>query len=97
MRELKGLFLQQAETMLMHRVMWMAEAWFMRFGRQIILTTGLEPFVCASLAQNVDLFFHLFSFLFVYVFVSFGFLVFGFWFPKTGFLCVTLAILELTL
>jgi hypothetical protein len=51
----------------------------MRFERQIILTTGLQPFLCDILAQNVDL-----SFLFG-LFVCFGFLwflVFGVLFSK---------------
>jgi cellulose synthase/poly-beta-1,6-N-acetylglucosamine synthase-like glycosyltransferase len=34
---------------------------------------------------------------FFFLFFFFWFLVFGFWFFETGFLCITLAVLELTL
>jgi hypothetical protein len=38
-----------------------------------------------------------FFFFFFFFFFGFWFLVFGFWFFETGFLCVALAVLELTL
>jgi hypothetical protein len=59
---------------------------------------GIEPRASCSSITSSPIFFGFFFFGHVFVFVfCFVLVFFFFWFFKTGFLCVALAVLELTL